>query len=94
MPRHRASSSTTPAWPSSWRWTTPSYDAQWSRVLDILLTAPQRVALPHLRRSRAGRVINIASTEALAAQSLGLPARSYITGVVLPVDGGQTARSA
>jgi len=151
----------------------PGYDAQWSRVLDILLTAPQRVvraALPHLRRSRAGRVINIASTEALAAQnrdsiycaaksgvlgltralavelgrdgitvncicpgpihtgmtaaiadadkatfarrhtalhrygepeevahamlSLALPASSYITGAVLPVDGGQTARSA
>jgi 3-oxoacyl-[acyl-carrier protein] reductase len=151
----------------------PSYDAQWSRVLDILLTAPQRVvraALPHLRRSRAGRVINIASTEALAAQnrdsiycaaksgvlgltralavelgrdgitvncicpgpihtgmtaaigeedkatfarrhtalrrygepeevahamlSLALPASSYITGAVLPVEGGQTARGA
>ena len=151
----------------------PSYDANWSRVLDILLTAPQRVvraALPYLRRSRAGRVIHIASTEALAAQnqdsiycaaksgvlgltramavelgrdgitvncicpgpintamtaaisdehkatfarrhtalrrygepeevahamlSLALPASSYITGVVLPVDGGQTARSA
>lgn len=151
----------------------PSYDAQWARVLDILLTAPQRVvraALPHLRRSRAGRVINIASTEALAAQNrdsiycagksgvlgltralavelgrdgitvncicpgpihtgmtaaiadddkatfarrhtalrrygepeevahamlnLALPASSYITGAVLPVDGGLTARSA
>jgi 3-oxoacyl-[acyl-carrier protein] reductase len=50
----------------------PGYDAQWARVLDILLTAPQRVvraALPHLRRSRAVRVINIASTEALAAQN-------------------------
>jgi 3-oxoacyl-[acyl-carrier protein] reductase len=151
----------------------PAYDEHWSRVLAILLTAPQRVvraALPHLRKSRAGRVINIASTEALAAQnkdsiycagksgvlgltramavelgrdgitvncicpgpihtsmteaiseqdkatfarrhtalrrygspeevahamlSLALPASSYITGVVLPVDGGQTARSA
>ncbi|MCU0965362.1 MAG: SDR family oxidoreductase [Burkholderiaceae bacterium] len=50
----------------------PGYDAQWARVLDILLTAPRRVvraALPHLRRSRAGRLINIASTEALAAQN-------------------------
>ena len=151
----------------------PDYDRQWARVLDILLTAPQRVvraALPHLRRSDAGRVIHVASTEALAAQnrdsiycagksgvlgltramavelgrdgitvncicpgpirtgmtaaiaeedkatfarrhtalrrygepeevahamlSLALPASSYITGVVLPVDGGQTARSA
>jgi 3-oxoacyl-[acyl-carrier protein] reductase len=151
----------------------PGYDAQWARVLDILLTAPRRVvraALPHLRRSRAGRLINIASTEALAAQNrdsiycasksgvlgltralavelgrdgitvncicpgpihtgmtaaiadadkaafarrhtalrrygepeevahamlnLALPASGYITGAVLPVDGGQTARSA
>ncbi len=151
----------------------PSYDAQWVRVLDILLTAPQRVvraALPHLRRSRAGRFINIASTESLAAQnrdsiycagksgvlgltralavelgrdgitvncicpgpintamtatiadedkavfarrhtalrrygdaeevahvmlSLALPASSYMTGAVLPADGGQMARSA
>ena len=151
----------------------PAYDAQWARVLDILLTAPQRVvraALLHLRRSPAGRVIHVASTEALAAQNLdsiycaaksgvlgltramavelgrdgitvncicpgpihtgmtaaisdehkaafarrhtalrrygepeevahamlnlALPASSYITGVVLPVDGGQTARSA
>jgi 3-oxoacyl-[acyl-carrier protein] reductase len=151
----------------------PSYDTQWTRVLDILLTAPQRVvraALPHLRHSAAGRVIHVASTEALAAQnqdsiycaaksgvlgltramavelgrdgitvncicpgpihtgmtasisdehkatfarrhtalrrygepeevahamlSLALPASSYITGAVLPVDGGQTARSA
>ncbi|MBN8493867.1 MAG: SDR family oxidoreductase [Burkholderiales bacterium] len=151
----------------------PEYDRHWARVLDILLTAPQRVvraALPHLRRSAAGRVINVASTEALVAQnrdsiycagksgvlgltramavelgrdgitvncicpgpihtgmtaaipeddkatfarrytalrrygqpeevahamlSLALPASSYITGVVLPVDGGQTARAA
>ena len=151
----------------------PDYDRHWARVLDILLTAPQRVvraALPHLRRSPAGRVINVASTEALVAQnrdsiycagksgvlgltralavelgrdgitvncicpgpintamtatiadedkavfarrhtalrrygeaeevahamlSLALPASSYITGAVLPVDGGQTARSA
>ena len=150
----------------------PDYDRHWSRVLEILLTAPQRVvraALPHLRRSAAGRVINVASTEALVAQNrdsiycagksgvlgltralavelgrdgitvncicpgpihtgmtaaisdadktefarrhtalrrygqpeevahamlnLALPASSYITGVVLPVDGGQTARA-
>ena len=151
----------------------PDYDRHWSRVLEVLLTAPQRVvraALPHLRRSAAGRVINVASTEALVAQNrdsiycagksgvlgltralavelgrdgitvncicpgpihigmtaaisdtdktefarrhtalrrygqpeevahamlnLALPASSYITGVVMPVDGGQTARAA
>jgi 3-oxoacyl-[acyl-carrier protein] reductase len=46
------------------------YDEIWTRVLAINLTAHQRIvraALPHLRRSKAPRVVNIASTEALGA---------------------------
>jgi 3-oxoacyl-[acyl-carrier protein] reductase len=46
------------------------YDEIWSRVLAINLTAHQRIvraALPHLRKSKAPRIVNIASTEALGA---------------------------
>jgi 3-oxoacyl-[acyl-carrier protein] reductase len=46
------------------------YDEIWARVLAINLTAHQRIvraALPHLRKSKAARIVNIASTEALGA---------------------------
>jgi 3-oxoacyl-[acyl-carrier protein] reductase len=46
------------------------YDETWTRVLAINLTAHQRIvraALAHLRRSKAPRIVNIASTEALGA---------------------------
>ena len=48
------------------------YDETWQRALDIMLTAHQRLvraALGLLRRSGEGRIVNIASTEALGASS-------------------------
>jgi 3-oxoacyl-[acyl-carrier protein] reductase len=151
----------------------PGYEANWAKLLDLLLTSHQRLiraALPHLRKSDAARIVNIASTEALGgtrgntayaaakagvvgltrtlAVELGregitvncicpgpiltqlteriseadrdtfarrrtalgrygrpeevaymtvclcMPAASYITGAVIPVDGGLTARNA
>jgi 3-oxoacyl-[acyl-carrier protein] reductase len=50
-----------------------AYDEAWARGLTVMLTAQQRViraALPHLRRSRSPRIVNIASTEALGATAL------------------------
>jgi 3-oxoacyl-[acyl-carrier protein] reductase len=52
------------------------FESSWQRALDVLLTAHVRLvraALPHLAKSGEGRVINIASTEALGA-TLGLSA--------------------
>jgi 3-oxoacyl-[acyl-carrier protein] reductase len=46
------------------------YGALWQRTLDVNLAAQVnvvRAALPHLRRSRAPRIVNIASTEGLGA---------------------------
>lgn len=52
------------------------YDAVWDRALAVLLTAHQRMvraALPHLRKSPAPRIVNIASTEALGATAQDSP---------------------
>ncbi len=46
------------------------YEQSWQRALDVLLTAQARLvrcALPHLKRSGEGRIINISSTEGLGA---------------------------
>jgi 3-oxoacyl-[acyl-carrier protein] reductase len=46
------------------------YEEIWQRALDVMLTAHARLvrrALPHLKQSGEGRIINIASTEALGA---------------------------
>jgi 3-oxoacyl-[acyl-carrier protein] reductase len=48
------------------------YEAVWARAVAVLLTAHQRMAraaLPFLRKSKAPRIVNIASTEALGATS-------------------------
>jgi 3-oxoacyl-[acyl-carrier protein] reductase len=48
------------------------FDAEWHRTLDVNLTAPARLihlARPHLADGGAGRVVNIASTEALVTSA-------------------------
>jgi 3-oxoacyl-[acyl-carrier protein] reductase len=63
------------------------YEDVWSRALGVLLTAHQRTiraALPYLRQSPAGRIVNIASTEALGATSRDSPyaaAKAGVTGL-------------
>ncbi len=64
-----------------------NYDEVWARALGVLLTAQQqiiRTALPHLRKSKAPRIVNIASTEALGATSRDSPyaaAKAGVTGL-------------
>lgn len=46
------------------------YEANWARSIEVLLTAQTkmiRACLPHLRKSDAARIVNIASTEGLGA---------------------------
>ena len=58
-----------------------------SRAVNVLLTSHQRIiraALPHLRRSKAARIVNIASTEALGATNRDSPysaAKAGVTGL-------------
>jgi 3-oxoacyl-[acyl-carrier protein] reductase len=47
-----------------------SYEDHWRRTFDVNLTAQSRLiraAVPHLQRAGAGRIVNIASTEAIVA---------------------------
>jgi 3-oxoacyl-[acyl-carrier protein] reductase len=47
-----------------------NYEAAWQKSLDVLITAHTRTiraALPHLRKSKHPRIVNIASTEGLGA---------------------------
>ena len=63
------------------------YDDAWTRALAVMLTAHPRIiraALPHLRRSKCPRIVNIASTEALGATALHSPysaAKAGVTGL-------------
>lgn len=65
----------------------PSYDEVWTLAIAVLLTAQQQViraALPWLRKSAAGRIVNIASTEALGATNRDSPyaaAKAGVTGL-------------
>ncbi|MEO8113638.1 MAG: SDR family NAD(P)-dependent oxidoreductase [Phenylobacterium sp.] len=62
-----------------------NYEAVWARSFSILLTAQQRLvraALPHLRKSKAPRIVNIASTEALGATARDSPYAAAKAGVL------------
>jgi 3-oxoacyl-[acyl-carrier protein] reductase len=65
----------------------PAYPDAWDRLLAVMLTGSQRMvraALPHLRKSDAARIVNIASTEALGAtagHSAYSAAKAGITGL-------------
>jgi 3-oxoacyl-[acyl-carrier protein] reductase len=73
------------------------YEAIWHRALAVMLTAHQRMvraALPHLRKSDAARIVNIASTEGLGATPGDTPyvaAKTGVTGLTrgLAVDLGK-----
>jgi 3-oxoacyl-[acyl-carrier protein] reductase len=61
------------------------YDQVWDRTIAGLLTAQQqlvRAALPHLRKSDAARIVNIASTEGLGATPGDSPYVVAKTGVI------------
>jgi len=61
------------------------FEASWQRALDVLLTShvrAARAALPWLRRSGEGRIVNIASTEALGATAGISPYTTAKHGVV------------
>ena len=60
------------------------YEDVWHSALAVMLTAHQRMvraALPHLRRSDAARIVNIASTEGLGATPGLTPYVAAKTGV-------------
>jgi len=61
------------------------YEERWGRCVAVLLTAHTllvRAALPHLRRSDAARIVNIASTEGLGATGGNSPYSAAKHGVV------------
>jgi 3-oxoacyl-[acyl-carrier protein] reductase len=71
--------------PASARLTDVDYEDIWDRTVSINLTAHQRVvraALPFLKQSPCARIVNIASTEGLAAQANVSPYVATKTGVV------------
>jgi NAD(P)-dependent dehydrogenase (short-subunit alcohol dehydrogenase family) len=54
------------------------------------LTAPYavcRAALPHLRAAASATIVNFASSQALMPEP---GACAYVTGTILPIDGGRT----
>src|SRR5258708_2994861 len=60
------------------------YEEAWAKALAVMLTAHPRLiraALPHLRKSRSPRIVNIASTEALGATALHSPYSAAKAGV-------------
>jgi 3-oxoacyl-[acyl-carrier protein] reductase len=52
------------------------YEEAWTKALAVMLTAHPRIiraALPHLRKSKSPRIVNVASTEALGATATNSP---------------------
>ncbi len=63
----------------------PGYEEHWGASLDVLLTAQTRIiraALPHLRASDAGRIVNISSTEGWGATRYASPYTAAKHGVI------------
>ena len=63
----------------------PGYERAWETTIAVNLTAQAlmvRACLPHLRASRAGRVVNIASTEGLGATASISPYTASKHGVI------------
>ena len=61
------------------------YEATWIRSMDVMLTAHMRMVracLPHLRKSDAPRIVNIASTEGLGATKNGSAYTTAKTGAI------------
>jgi 3-oxoacyl-[acyl-carrier protein] reductase len=62
-----------------------AYEDAWAKGIAVMLTAHPRIiraALPHLRKSKCPRIVNIASTEALGATALHSPYSAAKGGVV------------
>jgi 3-oxoacyl-[acyl-carrier protein] reductase len=63
------------------------YEEAWAKAIAVMLTAHPRIiraALPHLRKSKSPRIVNISSTEALGATALHSPysaAKAGVTGL-------------
>ncbi|MEM9202891.1 MAG: SDR family NAD(P)-dependent oxidoreductase [Actinomycetota bacterium] len=63
----------------------PGFEDEWTKALDVMLTAHQRViraCLDDLKASGAGRIINISSTEGIGAQRNMAPYTAAKHGVV------------
>jgi 3-oxoacyl-[acyl-carrier protein] reductase len=61
------------------------YESAWDRTLAVNLTAHTsfiRACLPHLQRDRAGRIVNIASTEGIGATAYNSPYVAAKHGVI------------
>lgn len=62
-----------------------AYEASWAKSLEVMLTSHQRLiraALPHLRKSDAARIVNVASTEGLGATGRNSPYVAAKHGVI------------
>jgi 3-oxoacyl-[acyl-carrier protein] reductase len=62
-----------------------AYEAAWEKTFAVNLSGQMRMvraALPHLLRSGAGRIVNIASTEGLGATKFGSPYTASKHGVI------------